>query len=304
MIIPSRRDLTNAGKCDKIKAQRESGAFKNTDPVFGIARQDRFVADRLGTHKCPDGVFLCPGGKENSLIGHIHSVESMGLVDGPGVRAVVFLQGCPLRCRYCHNPDTQEGSGTVVTAEELAARLLRFRPYFKRGGGVTFSGGEPLMQPEFLSEMLRRLHQAGIHTCLDTAGAGKGEYEAILTNTDLVLFDVKHEDPDDYHALTGGDIRRPQAFVEAVRKAGVPMWVRHVVVPGLTDGEAHLAALRAYVETLPRVERVELLPYHTLGVGKYAALGRPYSLNGVSDMDKARCAALEVKWFQPWNRRV
>ena len=143
-----------------------------------------------------------------------------------------------------------------------------------------------------------------IHTCLDTAGAGKGEYEAILTNTDLVLFDVKHEDPDDYHALTGGDIRRPQAFVEAVRKAGVPMWVRHVVVPGLTDGEAHLAALRAYVETLPRVERVELLPYHTLGVGKYAALGRPYSLNGVSDMDKARCAALEVKWFQPWNRRV
>ena len=116
---------------------------------------DFVIADRLGTHKCPDGVFLCPGGKENSLIGHIHSVESMGLVDGPGVRAVVFLQSCPLRCRYCHNPDTQEGSGTVVTAEELAARLLRFRPYFKRGGGVTFSGGEPLMQPEFLSEMLR-----------------------------------------------------------------------------------------------------------------------------------------------------
>ena len=169
---------------------------------------------------------------------------------------------------------------------------------------MTFSGGEPLMQPEFLSEMLRRLHQAGIHTCLDTAGAGKGDYEAILANTDLVLFDVKHEDPDDYYALTGGDIRRPQAFVEAVRKAGVPMWVRHVVVPGLTDGETHLAALRAYVETLPRVERVELLPYHTLGVGKYAALGRPYSLNGVPDMDKARCAALEVKWFQPWNRRV
>ena len=160
------------------------------------------------------------------------------------------------------------------------------------------------MQPEFLSEMLRRLHQAGIHTCLDTAGAGKGDYKAILANTDLVLFDVKHEDPDDYHALTGGDIRRPQAFVEAVRKAGVPMWVRHVVVPGLTDGETHLAALRAYVETLPRVERVELLPYHTLGVGKYAALGRPYSLKGVPDMDKARCAALEEKWFQPWNRRV
>lgn len=238
------------------------------------------------------------------MIGYIHSVESMGLLDGPGVRAVVFLQGCPLRCRYCHNPDTQMGGGTVVTAEELTARLLRFRPYFQRGGGVTFSGGEPLMQPEFLAEMLCRLHQAGIHTCLDTAGAGQGKYGAILANTDLVLFDVKHEDPDDYHALTGGDIRRPQAFVEAVRQTGVPMWVRHVVVPGLTDGEAHLASLRAYVETLPRVERVELLPYHTLGVGKYVALGRPYSLNGVPDMDKARCAALEEKWFQPWNWRV
>lgn len=144
----------------------------------------------------------------------------------------------------------------------------------------------------------------GHHTCLDTARSRKGDYEAILANTDLVLFDVKHEDPDDYHVLTGGDILRPQVFVEAVRKAGVPMWVRHVVVPGLTDGEAHLAALRAYVETLPRVERVELLPYHTLGVEKYAALGRPYSLEGVPDMDKARCAALEEKWFQPWNRRV
>lgn len=160
------------------------------------------------------------------------------------------------------------------------------------------------MQPEFLAEMLERLHQAGIHTCLDTAGAGKGDYEAILANTDLVLFDVKHEDPDAYHALTGGEIRRPQAFAEAVRKAGVPMWVRHVVVPGLTDGEEHLAALRDYVETLPRVERVELLPYHTMGVEKYAALGRPYSLEGVPEMDKARCAALEEKWFRTWNQRA
>ena len=239
-----------------------------------------------------------------NVTGRIHSVESFGALDGPGIRYVLFLQGCPLRCLFCHNPDSwRPDGGQEIGSVDVVQDILRYRNFIHHGG-VTLSGGEPLMQPEFLSEMLRRLHQAGIHTCLDTAGAGKGEYEAILTNTDLVLFDVKHEDPDDYHALTGGDIRRPQAFVEAVRKAGVPMWVRHVVVPGLTDGEAHLAALRAYVETLPRVERVELLPYHTLGVGKYAALGRPYSLNGVSDMDKARCAALEVKWFQPWNRRV
>lgn len=262
-------------------------------------------ADRLGARCSPDGIFLCPGGKESPLTGRMHSLESMGLVDGPGIRAVVFLQGCPLRCRYCHNPDTQAVTGgTEITAEELTRRLLRFRPYFAGGGGVTFSGGEPLMQPEFLAEMLRRLQENGIHTCLDTAGAGRGDYEAILSHTDLVLFDVKHEDPDGYQALTGGDIRQPRAFVDAVGRADVPMWVRHVVVPGLTDSDAHMAALRDYIKTLPRVERVELLPYHTLGMGKYAALGRPYSLSGVPEMDKARCAALEQQWFSSWNRRL
>ena len=235
--------------------------------------------------------------------GRIHSLESMGLVDGPGVRAVVFFQGCPLRCRYCHNPDTQSPrGGQEVSARDLTARLVRLRPYFARSGGVTCSGGEPLAQPDFLLELLERLHRAGIHTCLDTAGAGDGDYDAILRHTDLVLFDVKHEAPDDYRRLTGGDIQRPEAFVEAVRRAGVPMWVRHVVVPGLTDGEDHLAALRDYVATLPRVERVELLPYHTLGVEKYAALGRPYPLAGVPAMDKARCADLEHRWFGQWNR--
>lgn len=262
-------------------------------------------ADRLGARCSPDGIFLCPGGKETPLTGRMHSLESMGLVDGPGVRAVVFLQGCPLRCRYCHNPDTQAVTGgTEITAEELTRRLLRFRPYFADGGGVTFSGGEPLMQPEFLAEMLRRLQENGIHTCLDTAGAGCGDYEAILAHTDLVLFDVKHEDPDGYQALTGGDIRQPRAFVDAVGRADVPMWVRHVVVPGLTDSDTHMAALRDYIKTLPQVERVELLPYHTLGMGKYAALGRPYSLSGVPEMDKARCAALEQQWFSSWNRRL
>ena len=238
------------------------------------------------------------------MIGRVHSVESFGTVDGPGIRMVIFLSGCPMRCLYCHNPDTWDPKGgTPMTVEEILAQFEQARPFYKKGG-ITVSGGEPLMQIRFVTELFEAARARNIHTCLDTAGAGKGDYKAILANTDLVLFDVKHEDPDDYHALTGGDIRRPQAFVEAVRKAGVPMWVRHVVVPGLTDGETHLAALRAYVETLPRVERVELLPYHTLGVEKYAALGRPYSLEGVPDMDKARCAALEEKWFQPWNRRV
>ena len=230
------------------------------------------------------------------MIGHIHSMESMGLLDGPGVRAVVFLQGCSLRCLYCHNPDTWSGGGTEITPEDLTSKLLRFRPYFSRGGGVTFSGGEPLLQPEFLAEMLRRLHGAGIHTCLDTSGAGLGDYDAILRETDLVLFDVKHEAPETYHAITGGDIRRPEAFVEAVRRTSVPMWVRHVVVPGLTDGPDHLASLEAYITALPNVEKVELLPYHTLGVHKYASLGLPYPLEGVPPMDSAE--------LEMWNRRL
>ena len=200
------------------------------------------------------------------MTGYIHSMESMGLVDGPGVRAVVFLQGCPLRCRYCHNPDTQCRGGRPVEDGTLVRRLLRFRSYFDRsGGGVTFSGGEPLAQPDFLLACLRRLKAEGVHTCLDTSGAGRGIYGEILAHTDLVLYDVKHHEPAGYKAVTGGDMAATLDFVEAVRRAGTPMWVRHVVVPGLTDSRAHLEGLRAYVDTLPHVERVELLPFHKLG---------------------------------------
>ena len=213
------------------------------------------------------------------MTGYIHSMESMGLVDGPGVRAVVFLQGCPLRCRYCHNPDTQCGGGRPVEDGTLVRRLLRFRSYFDRsGGGVTFSGGEPLAQPDFLLACLRRLKAEGVHTCLDTSGAGRGIYGEILAHTDLVLYDVKHHEPAGYKAVTGGDMAATLDFVEAVRRAGTPMWVRHVVVPGLTDSRAHLEGLRAYVDTLPHVERVELLPFHKLGAHKYEALERNFLL--------------------------
>lgn len=228
--------------------------------------------------------------------GMIHSLESMGLVDGPGVRAVVFFQGCPLRCVYCHNPDTQTGSGEETDHEQLVKRLLRFRPYFSQGGGVTFSGGEPLMQPEFLLACLKELKAAGVHTCLDTCGVGLGDYGAILAHTDLVLYDVKHYDPEGYRSITGRSIQATLAFVEAVRAAGTPMWVRHVVVPGLTDAPEHLEALGAYIATLPRVEKVELLPYHTMGVEKYKKLGIPCSLEGVPAMEPER--------LTEWNRRL
>lgn len=235
--------------------------------------------------------------------GFVHSFESMGLVDGPGIRSVVFLQGCRLRCRYCHNPDTWSlQGGEETTPEALVKKLRRFKPYFARsGGGVTFSGGEPLMQPEFLAETLRLCRKAGIHTCIDTAGAGLGEYADILRHTDLVLYDVKHWDPEAYRSLTGLPMDDTLAFVEAVRASGTPMWVRHVVVPGLTDSRAHLAKLWDYAHTLPNVERVELLPYHLLGKNKFAVLGVPYTLEGVPAMDKALCKQLQTEFFRDFG---
>lgn len=238
------------------------------------------------------------------MIGYIHSMESMGLVDGPGIRCVVFLQGCHLRCRYCHNPDTwalPDSPGCTcqqMTPQQLVQRVSRFRTYFSRsGGGVTFSGGEPLMQPEFLSETLALCKEAGIHTCIDTAGVGHGQYDEILQHTDLVLYDVKHYTPDGYRAITGRDMDETQRFVEALRRANVPLWVRHVVVPDLTDSEQHLQGLSDYLHTLPNVQRVELLPYHTLGAHKYQTLGLPYSLADTPAMDKAACETLQQRFF-------
>ena len=159
-------------------------------------------------------------------MGRIHSWESMGLVDGPGIRTVVFLQGCRLRCRYCHNPDTWElcGKGTLESPEETADRLMRFKPYYGTDGGVTFSGGEPLLQKEFLTEVLALCKSRGIHTCLDTAGAGCGGYGEILKNTDLVLLDVKHYTPEGYKAITGQSMDAYAEFLETVQSMEIPLW--------------------------------------------------------------------------------
>lgn len=235
-------------------------------------------------------------------MGRIHSWESMGLVDGPGIRTVVFLQGCRLRCRYCHNPDTWElcGKGTLESPEETADRLMRFKPYYGTDGGVTFSGGEPLLQKEFLTEVLALCKSRGIHTCLDTAGAGCGGYEEILKNTDLVLLDVKHYTPEGYKAITGQSMDAYAEFLETVQSMEIPLWIRHVVVPGLTDGEDHLAGLAEYIKGIRNVKRVELLPYHVLGVPKYHAMGIPYPLEGVPPMDAGETAG----WQELMNRSL
>jgi pyruvate formate lyase activating enzyme len=227
--------------------------------------------------------------------GRVHSIESMGLVDGPGVRTVVFLQGCKLRCAYCHNPDTWAlDGGNEMTPEELMKKIMRYKPYFERsGGGVTFSGGDPLLQPEFLLEMLKLCKENGIHTTLDTSGYGFGQYDEILKYTDLVLLDIKHVDDFGYKNLTGRSKHGLEQFLKALDKSEVKLWIRHVVVPGITDSKEHFERLKEVIKYIRNIEKLELLPYHTLGVQKYEKMGIPYRLEGVEPMDKQQTKKME-----------
>lgn len=215
--------------------------------------------------------------------GRVHSIESMGLMDGPGVRSVVFFQGCKLRCAYCHNPDTWDiEGGFEFSADELFSKLLRFKPYLKKNGGITFSGGEPLLQPEFLLELLKLCRQEGINTALDTSGVGLGRmYDEILDLTDLVILDIKHIDPTDYFDLTGHSIDNFYEFQEILNKKQKKIWIRHVVVPGITDDTSHIKALKNRLEIFSNIEKIELLPYHTMGLQKYKKMGIKNRLEGI-----------------------
>ena len=228
--------------------------------------------------------------------GRIHSIESMGLVDGTGIRTVVFLQGCNLRCQYCHNPDTWELNGEIeMSVEEIVNKVKRFKPYFKETGGVTFSGGEPLVQKEFLLELLKACKAEGINTCIDTAGYADGDFGEILKYTDLILFDIKHYDRDLYKKIVNGDIDKGIEFLRQAQEASVPLWIRHVVVPGLTDSIEHIDKLGNYIKTLKNVQKVELLPFHQLGANKYQGLNIKYPLEGVLPMDKELTNEMENK---------
>ncbi|WP_304509465.1 pyruvate formate-lyase-activating protein [Anaerotignum sp.] len=226
--------------------------------------------------------------------GKIHSVESMGLVDGPGIRTVLFFQGCKLRCKYCHNPDTwQLQSGKEMDVNEIMKMLRRFQPYYGDTGGITCSGGEPLLQIEFLTELFKACKKENISTCLDTAGYGYGNYQELLDYTDLVILDLKHYLPQEYNELTGGDISFPTAFLDAVKEHGTSLWIRHVVVPNLTDDEEHIKGLGEFIKKIPNIEKVELLPYHTLGVEKYKVMGINYPLKDMLPMSKEKTTQLQ-----------
>lgn len=221
------------------------------------------------------------------ILGKMHSFESMGLVDGPGIRTVVFMQGCSLRCAYCHNPDTWNFQGGIeITPEELVKKIVRFKPYFKNGGGATFSGGDPLMQPDFLIEALKLCKEQGIHTTIDTAGYGVGKYDEILKYTDLVLLDIKHVDDCGYRNLVGKSKKGFDEFLQAVQKSNTKLWIRHVIVPGITDSEEHIKKLAHIIKNIKNVEKIELLPYHTLGVEKYDKMGIEYKLSHIDSMNK------------------
>lgn len=226
--------------------------------------------------------------------GKIHSVESMGLVDGPGIRTVVFFQGCKLRCRYCHNVDTWEMKcEKEMDVSEIIKMLKRYQPYYGNTGGITCSGGEPLLQVEFLTELFKECKKENISTCLDTAGYGYGDYEELLDYTDLIIFDAKHYLPQNYKELTGGDFSIPTKFLDAVKRKGNPIWIRHVVVPNYTDSEEHIKGLSDYISKVPNVEKVELLPYHTLGVEKYKVMGINYPLKDTLPMCKEKTKQLQ-----------
>lgn len=252
--------------------------------------------------------------KEN-LTGNIHSTESFGTVDGPGVRFVIFFQGCPMRCRYCHNPDSwNPKGGTERTVKSLLQEFERNRSFYRKGG-ITATGGEPLLQLPFLTELFRQAKEKGIHTCLDTSGImysekRQKEYEELFAVTDLVLLDIKHSSPKGHRELTGQKQDAVLAFADALDKAKVPVIIRHVAVPGITDQQEELEALGRLLLRWNNIKGLDVLPYHTMGEKKYEELGMNYPLEGVPELTKEeaqRARAIVLKKYeeeQSDNKRI
>lgn len=230
------------------------------------------------------------------MYGYIHSTESFGSVDGPGVRFVIFMSGCPMRCQFCHNPDTWDmRSGEKIGVDELVEKAIRYRNYWKSDGGVTVSGGEPLMQMDFLIELFKKFKAMDVHTVIDTSGAVFtredsffSKFTELMKYTDLLLVDIKHIDNEKHIELTGRtneNILDMLKYLSDIRK---PVWIRHVLVPRKSDYDEYLIKTRDFIDTLDNVEKIEVLPYHTLGVTKWEQLGIPYELDGIDSPSQER----------------
>ena len=231
--------------------------------------------------------------------GFINSIETFGLVDGPGIRTVVFMSGCKLRCLYCHNPEMWVMCGNQMTTDELLKKIISNKPYYKRNnGGVTFSGGEPLLQKDFLLAILPKLKEEGIHVALDTSGVGIGDYDKVLTYTDLVILDIKHTNTSGYEHLTGYKMDEVENFIKHLNNSHCEVWLRQVIVPGLTDQKAYIDSLKAYIKKINNVTKIEFLPFHHLGFSKYIDLNIPNPLLDTPEMDKGACEKLYAYFKQ------
>ncbi|SFH59646.1 pyruvate formate-lyase-activating protein [Pisciglobus halotolerans] len=230
------------------------------------------------------------------VIGYVHSTESFGSVDGPGIRFITFMQGCRMRCEFCHNPDTWNmGGGTPYTADELLDEALQYRDFWGAKGGITVSGGEPLLHIDFLIEYFKKAKEEGVHTTLDTCGQPFtydepffSRFEELMQYTDLLLFDIKHIDAEKHKQLTmhsNENILNMARYLSEIKK---PVWIRHVLVPERSDFDEDLIRLDAFIQSLDNVDKVEILPYHKLGVYKYAALNIPYKLEGIEPPTQER----------------
>lgn len=238
--------------------------------------------------------------------GYVHSIESFGTVDGPGVRFVVFLQGCPLRCLYCHNPDTWEaGKGTKMSAEEILEQYNKNREFYKRGG-ITVTGGEPLLQIDFVTQLFKKAKEEGIHTCVDTSGITFNKdnektvekFRELIRYTDLFMLDIKHIDPSRHKELTGKDNGNVLDFARFLEENERPFWVRHVVIEGYTDDKKELVSLGSFLAPFRHIKALDVIPYHDLGISKYEQLGMNYPLKNlkalsVSDAVKAKSYIME-----------
>lgn len=244
-------------------------------------------------------------------MGYIHSIQTFGTVDGPGVRFVVFFQGCPMRCQYCHNPDTWVATGgEEMSADDIIDKFERNRAFYKTGG-ITATGGEPMMQMDFLIELFTKAKEKNIHTCLDTSGitfvqnkesAAFAKIEQLMQVTDLVMLDIKHMEEEPHKSLTGHSNEKILAFARYLDEIHKPVWVRHVVVPGITFMEDKLTKLGEFLKTLSNVEKLEVLPYHTLGEMKYENLGMEYPLKGVPQLSKEEAAKAEIIIRSAWGK--
>ncbi len=224
------------------------------------------------------------------MVGYIHSTESFGTVDGPGLRYILFMQGCPMRCLYCHNPDTwATKGGKEITAKQVLTDFLKNKEFYA-GGGITVTGGEPLMQIDFVTELFKLFKLHNIHTCIDTSGitfneANKKKFERLLKYTDLVLLDIKHIDTKKHKLLTGHGNENVLAFAKFCEKCNVDLWVRYVVVEGYTDSPRDLFLLGKFIGVLKNLKALDVIPYHTMGVTKYEQLGLNYPLKDIPALD-------------------